>query len=111
MTGGQKEGFFSAVLGPERSAIRFDLATNTFKNAPDLQKARCGHSSFALNGRIYVFAGFDAPTYLKSIERLNVTGNASQWELIELSQLSAWSDHMASALNDNQFLIAGGYGA
>ena len=63
-----------------------------------------------MNGKIYAVAGYDDnKDLLNSIERLDVSGNASQWELIVLDQLSARSVPMASALNDNQFLIAGGY--
>ena len=64
-----------------------------------------------MNGKIYAVAGntgfTDYP--LNSIERLNVSGNAKQWELIVLDQLSARDRPMASALNDNQFIIGGGY--
>ena len=80
------------------------------KNASNLQKARYNHSCLAMKGKIYLVAGHDGnEDLLSSIERLNVSGNASQWELIVLDQLSARITPMASALNDNQFLIAGGF--
>ena len=107
MTGGRSLGLFGGV---ERSAIRYDLATKTFTYAPNLQKERMDHSSFEMNGKIYVVAGLDDnELFLNSIERLDVSRNASQWEIFELSNLSARITPMASALNDNKFLIAGGY--
>ena len=37
-----------------------------------------------MSGKIYAVAGYDGKERLNSIERLNVSGNASQWELIVL---------------------------
>ena len=70
--------------------------------------ARNYHSSFAMNGKIYVVAGQANFGGYNSIERLNVSGNANQWELIVLDQLLSRHSLMASALNDDQFLIAFG---
>ena len=62
-----------------------------------------------MNGKVYVVAGNAKKIeLLNSIERLDVRGNASQWELIVLEKLRARFYHMACPLDENQFLIAGG---
>lgn len=92
----------------------FEIDSNTWSSAPDLNVPRAVHSSCAFSASvIYSFCGFNGTVCLNSIEKLvfNRGVAASGWQLIEVpsSCLLGRRDPLVSQINENEIVILGGY--
>ena len=89
---------------------KFDLTSNEFEDAPDLNEARNSPGSFEIDGRIYAVGGADGTTtrMLDSIEYLKVLNGATAWEIFTLHHMTSRYAPMVCPIDKRQFLIAGG---
>ena len=96
----------------KRSVYRFDLNKEEFddNNPPSLNCGREDAASCVQNGKIYVVAGSDGDRSLNTIEVLDVAGNASEWTIFTLKNLTPRVFPVVCPLNDEKIIIAGGYG-
>ena len=90
-----------------------DTTTWEWAALPDLNIARCNHSSTSLGDATYVACGYsDENLYLNSVERLEMGGSAESqaWSLIDMPQLTPRNYPVFSQIGPDQLCILGGEG-
>lgn len=68
LTGGLDLGNFNVTT----STLQYNTKNGSFSPLPNLNIARCDHSSLSFVNRLYVVAGKTKSTLLKSIEFLDI---------------------------------------
>ena len=87
--------------------LKFDQASNQWKKVGTMKKARYAHSSVLLNGCLYSCGGIDSSHYATSHhEVLNLDGRVEEKKELPSKRLSS---HTAHRLNENQYIVIGGY--
>lgn len=97
------------VNGVLSSCEQYDCKENGWKDLPRLHSRRCGHSSCAVDGHVYVGFGWDKD-YLDSVERLKVDGGDS-WQRFKVAKLDAPPLQICgmAAIGKHEVLVFGGY--
>ena len=106
------------VGGSDESACQdsvhcLNLDTKRFaQHLPSINRARRGHGACCFRGQLFIMGGNDGQNTqnLASIEFLDVQGFARYWQIIENVEGLGSRDHpLVSHLENDQFLVAGGY--
>ena len=99
-------------INPVRSVLVYDTSSDSIdKNQPELNIARCKHSSAIVGNKLFIFGGIDQDYYqLDSLELLDLTYSKEDrvWDLIRLQGITARSDAIMSSVGNDQILIIGG---
>ena len=66
-----------------------------------MNQARGSFGRTVLDGKIYVAGGSATGSALDSIERLDVRGGATSWELLSIKLTSAIANPVVSAFNES----------
>ena len=86
--------------------LRFSQDSNQWKNVGTMKMERYAHSSVLLNGCLYSCGGVDSSNNQTSHhEVLNLDGRVEEKKELPIA---LWG-HTANKLNDNQYIVIGGY--
>ena len=92
-------------INPVRSVLVYDTSSDSIdKNQPELNIARCKHSSAIVGNKLFIFGGIDQDYYqLDSLELLDLTYSKEDrvWDLIRLQGITARSDAIMSSVGND----------
>ena len=98
-------GYTGSVRNDEY--LRFSQESNQWLKVGTMKVARSSHSSVLLNGCLYSCGGFDSSDNETSHhEVLNLDGRVEEKKELPSAGLSS---HTAHRLNENQYIVIGGY--
>ena len=108
--GGRTEGAFGRMK-IHHSVYKLNLQSRDISALPYLNMRRFGAACCEQNGRVYVAAGADSrDTFTKTVEYLDIARGDKTWTIFALEKLEPRIHPVMSALNEDQILIAGGFG-